>query len=553
MLALNDRGSCLKLKTKILYTLCLALFTAACGGSGAGNPTQDLLGGGYAPGEVRALEFGSDGNAAVDFGELSGGEQFALIFFAAGVNQGNFGVQVKSARDSSSTPPPRYLRAPSPYLPETEAEQGDPSSNFHELLRQEEQIVGQVLAQNGSEKFYTAGGADSLELAQSWNVPCADGTGILMKVINNLSNIDSYDTVCAIAQRTTSHAIYYVDETIAGSINNSTLNSVIDDFEAKIDRERSLIGQESDVNGDGRFAVCFCPSVNRLGNSAGGYVTGFFFGGDLISAESMPSSNEKEILFISVPDPSGQWGTVVPTDFWVSNIAKSVLPHEYQHMINYRFKVLNNQIGAEESWANEGLSHLMEDLDSHQSDPLPRVGMENPSRVAIFLQTPQTAAFTGGTSLAQRGGAYLFFRYLYEQANRGRYPGVIDGAELLSKLIASPFKGVKNIEEATGWPFRNILMDFYATLQLSNTGISDDPRYNFQGINLNGEQDDNRGTVLSGVQSQTLSTVPVTGSVNSPGGLFYNLGGNTIEGAGSSLNFSADPGMIPGGAVIRLQ
>jgi hypothetical protein len=112
---------------------------------------------------------------------------------------------------------------------------------------------------------------------------------------------------------------------------------------------------------------------------------------------------------------------------------------------------------------------------------------------------------------------------------------------------------VKNIEEATGWPFRNILLDFYATLQLSGTELSTDPRYNFQGINLNGPQEDNRGTILSGVQAQTLSTVPISASISSPGGLFYQLGGNTIESVGSSLNFSADPGMIPGGAVIRLQ
>lgn len=550
--ALNDRGKNLKSNPTIFITLFLTLILSACGGSGSGVQSENLLGGGYAPGEVRALSFSSDGNAEVGFGELSGGEKFALIFFAAGVNQGNFGVQVKSARDTSSPPPSRLLRSPAAYLPDTQSQEGDPTSNFHELLRQEEQLVGSIVAESGTEKFFAAGSED-LQLAQSWNVSCAGGNGILMKVINNLSNVDSYDTVCALQRRVTSHAVYYVDESIAGSLSDSLLNPVIDGFEAKIDRERSLIGQESDVNTDGRFAVCFCPSVNRLGNSAGGYVTGFFFGGDLISAESMPSSNEKEILFISVPDPSGQWGTVVPSDFWKSNIASSVLPHEYQHMINYRYKVLDQQIGAEESWANEGLSHLMEDLDAHQANPLPKVGMENPSRVAIFLQAPQNAAFTGGTSLAQRGGAYLFFRYLYEQADQGRYPGVADGRDLLAKLISSPFKGMKNIEEATGWPLRNILLDFYATLQLSNTDISADARYNFTGINLYGEQDDNRGTILNGVQAQALNGVPVSGNITSPGGIFYNVGGHTIEQAGSSLNFSADPGMIPGGAVIRLQ
>ena len=553
MHALNDGEQLLKTTKQFFILLLTSLLFAACGGGGGTAVKENLLGGGYAPGEVRALEFGSDGQALINFGDLSGGEQFALIFFAAGVNQGNFGVQVKSARDTSSTPPPRYLRSVAPYLPDTQMQEGDATSNFHELLRQEEQIIGQVIAESGKEKFFAATSDNSLALAQSWNVPCANGAGILMKVINNLSNTDSYDTICALQRRVASHAIYYVDESISGSMSDSLINPIIDRFEAKIDRERNLLGQESDVNNDGKFAVCFCPSVNRLGGSSGGYVTGFFFGGDLISAESMPASNEKEVLFVSVPDNNGQWGTVVPTDFWASNIAPSVLPHEYQHMINYRYKVLTQQIGAEESWANEGLSHLMEDLNSDQNEPLAEVGMENPSRVALYLQAPQNAAFTGGTSLAQRGGAYLFFRYLYEQANRGRFPGVADGQELLSKLISSSFRGVKNVEETTGWSFRNILLDFYATLQLSNTGVTEDPRYNFQGIDLHGQQSDNRGTVLAGVQAQTLNTVPVSASVTSPGGLFYQLDGNTVEAAGNSLSFTADPGMIPGGAVIRLQ
>lgn len=538
----------LNVRSLLLLTLFSFTLSHCAGGGGASN--TNLLGGGFATGEVRALEFNANGDADLNFGELSGGEQFALIFFGANAAPGNYGVQLKSARDLSS--PPRLLRSPSPELPDTQWLEGDPTSSFHELLREEEQIISQTFSGADGEKFLAGSTPADKTLSGAWLEYC-DENGISMRVINNLSNTNSYETICAIERRTTTHAIYYVDRTINNTLPDSLINQVIDDFEAKIDRERALIGAESDVNGDGHFAVCFCPTVNRLGASVGGYVTGFFFGGDLFSQEAIPSSNEKEILFISVPDPSGQWGTVVPADFWVSNIAVSVLPHEYQHMISYRHKVLDQEIGAEESWANEGLSHLFEDLSAQPGDPLPWVGKENPSRVAMFLQNTQLAAFTGGTSLAQRGGAYLFFRYLYEQANLGRFPGVANGGELLNQLLSSPYKGVQNIEETTGWSFRNILLDFYATLQLSNTGLTDDAHYNFQGIDLYGAQDDNRGTVLNGVNSQSLASVPISGTINSPGGLFFNLSGSTIEGAGNALSFSADPGMVPGGAVIRLQ
>ncbi|MDX1387070.1 MAG: hypothetical protein R3257_05725, partial [bacterium] len=210
-------------------------------------------------------------------------------------------------------------------------------------------------------------------------------------------------------------------------------------------------------------------------------------------------------------------------------------------------------IGAEESWANEGLSHLMEDLSHHSQDPLVQTSPENPSRVALYLQDPQGSAFTQGTSLAQRGGAYLFFRYLYEQANLGRYPNVADGEEFLRDLIQSSDKGLVNIEETLGWPLRNLLLDFYATLELSHTGLSDNARYNFHGIALIGEQNDNRGTVLNGDQNHPLTSVPIKGAVSSPGGIFYQVTGDTLISAGKSIEFLASPGMIPGGAVVRLR
>lgn len=523
------------------------------GTAGTVAETPPLLGGGFGTGEVVPLNFDPSGQAQLNFGELSGGEEFTLLFFAANVNEGSFGIELQSGNGSQSSSPTQLLRAPSTLLPQNSFETSDPTSLFHSFLRQEEAIIGQVLQDSGSEKFFSAqneGGQSSLK---SYDIPCAGRAGTLIKVLNSMSNTDSFDIICGIEKRTTDNAIYYVDEAALGVLPDGLLDQIINDFESKIDRERSLLGRESDVNGDGRFAVCFCPGVNRLGATVGGYITGFFYGGDLFSLKSLPASNEKEILFISVPDPNGIWGIPVATDFWTRNIAPSVIPHEFQHMINYQYKVLEHEIGAENTWANEGISHLMEDLNGNTSDPLQSTGMENPSRVGLFLQSPESASFTGGTSLAQRGGAYLFFRYLYEQANLQRYPGVGSGEEFLRQLIQSPEKGVANIETTTGWTFQNLLLDFYASLQLSHTGITANPRYNFQGINLFGDQNDNRGTILSGVQGQALDHLSVKGAVSSPGGIFFNVQGNTLKNAGKAIHFIAEPGMIPGGAVIRIK
>src|SRR5690606_4790320 len=95
--------------SRSLPMLILTFALAACGGGG-GGATSGNLGGGYAPGEVRALTFDPNGAASLHFGELSGGEEFALIFFAANSQPANFGIQVKSGTFSASEP--RLLGAP---------------------------------------------------------------------------------------------------------------------------------------------------------------------------------------------------------------------------------------------------------------------------------------------------------------------------------------------------------------------------------------------------------------------------------------------------------
>jgi hypothetical protein len=355
---------------------------------------------------------------------------------------------------------------------------------------------------------------------------------------------------CAIPVRQTNNAIYYVDQEAINVVTADYLNPIIDNFESKIAEEHSLIGNESDVNNSGNFSVYLTPAVNRLGANQGGFVTGFYFGGDLFPAANTPASNQREIFYSSVPDPNGTWGVVMDKAFWASNIGPTVFPHEFQHMISFNQHVILRNSGAEEAWANEGFSHFFEDLDMNTH--FDRVGLENPSRVALFLSSPENSPFTGGTSISQRGGSYLFFRYLYEQANLGRYPGIASGDDLLRQLIDSDMKGVENIQNVTNTDFKDLLLNFYTTLQISNSGVNLDPTYNFKGINIRAAQNDNRGTVLKGVTTHPFTTAQNSGSVSSPGGLFYDASGSNITSAGQTLNFVGATGMEPGGAVIRL-
>jgi hypothetical protein len=510
----------------------------ACGGGGPGvDFSTQALGGGFAPGEVRPLQFDASNHAQIQFSELSGDEKFSLVIFSANTNNSTFDVALGGLADTSS----RLLARAGEGLAENESLEPAPNS-FHGQLRQWEKDL------TGLDPYSpSADGGKSMAVP----VSCGGGRGVLFKVLSSLSNNVDHETVCGIEIRRSDKAVYYVDETVLSSLDGAALAGTIDGFEARMPHEQRLLGEESDVDGSGNFSVLFSPAVNRLGNSGGGFVTGYFYGGDLFPEGSVGTSNEREVLFICVPDPKGDWNVTLSTDFWLSNIGPSVLPHEFQHMISFHQHVLIHNDGAEEAWANEGISHFIEDLDEGGS--LDRVGVENPSRVSLYLRGPGEAPFTAGTSVPQRGGSYLFFRYLYEQANLGRYPEVANGAELLSALVQGPGKGITNIEAATGWSYRNLLLDFYATIQLSQTGASSDSRYNFQGISLFGEQHDNRGTVLQGLRGQDLSKIPFEGQVQSNAGLFLEMDGNSLRDAGQGLSFSAPPSMIAGGIVIRLQ
>lgn len=521
---------------------------SGCGGGNDASESSNLLGGGLQVGQVRALIFDENNVAKTSFSELSGEEEFSLLLFAANPQPASYPVQIQSLSLSGD----KALSLPSP-LHEDEDDEPAANARAHVGLREREaEFVGE-------EPYHPSGDGKALATGGS----CAGGRGVFLKVLTSLSNTNSYTRICAVEVRSSNYAVYYVDESVLGEIPGSALDEVINGFEQKIPYEKALLGNESDVDENGRIAVFFTPGVNRLGAESGGFVTGFFFGGDLFPEPNNPSSNQGEILFSCVPDPKGEFGVPLPVEFWVSNIAAAVLPHEFQHMISFNQKVLMQGVSPEEPWMNEGLSHFIEDLRpqpgispnnlnaGNLAQLFSEPGKENPSRVQLYLASPQTNPFTAGISLAQRGGSYLALKYIFEQANQGRYPQIGDGGELLRGLLANKQKGIDNLEATTGWTFKDILLDFYATLQLSGTGVSQDPRYEFQGICLTCEQDDNRGTVLEGVQTVPLAGISGNGTVSAPGGIFFTVEGSTLSAAGQGLSFMAAPDMIAGGAVIR--
>lgn len=328
----------------------------------------------------------------------------------------------------------------------------------------------------------------------------------------------SYNSVTASLRCIGENVTFYVDLTNPTSISDSDVSELCHHFDDQIPIERSLFGDESDVNGDGKVTVLITPSVNRLGTLAGGMITGFFYAADLQSPGGPnATSNGRELIYMVAPDPTAQYGFGLPTSFAIKQLIPAVLVHEFQHAINFNQHVLLRGGSVEEPWLNEGLSHLAEDLLG--------VGNENPSRYQLYLKKPSQYAIVTSSSpgLASRGGIYLFLRYLYEQA--------ADGSAFVRALLNTDAVGAENIEEAFAGSlsdfdqFGEFYLRFGLSLVMSGYGVSADARYLYQppvthpdtghlmGAILSGPANDGRGTVISplellnyyGVHSASLS------------------------------------------------
>jgi hypothetical protein len=179
-------------------------------------------------------------------------------------------------------------------------------------------------------------------------------------------------------------------------------------------------GAPSDIDGNGHVAILFTRAVNELTPAnAGAFVGGFFNPRDLFpraqsaSVAVCPTSNEGEMFYMLVPDPSGAVNGNVFRRGFVDTLTTGILAHEFQHLINAgrRMYVNTSATGFEETWLNEGLSHEAEELlYFRESGYGPRNRLSTKSIYASEAQWK--------TWLADESSNFVnFFLYLTDPAN----------------------------------------------------------------------------------------------------------------------------------------
>ncbi|MBI4237365.1 MAG: hypothetical protein HY696_02955 [Deltaproteobacteria bacterium] len=453
------------------------------------------------PGDLYQLTFKGGASAAIDLSGASDDAEYALAVMNLGVRGAAAQVQLvgnESAIPVAAKGTAADLNASIPDVA-AEVEDWDLQGVFDAQLRLWETAMEREPLDDSPALLSKAAGTRSDYVV---------GDERAFRVISNLNSVSQYAEPTGEVRCVGDNVVFFVDTAVSrrsAALTDADIETLCRRFDRQLEKEVGLFGAPSDINDDGKVSVFLTPQVNRLGASGGGIITGFFFANDLLArAERNPVSNEQEIIYLLVPDPDGDYGVPIGRDLALQNLIPAVLVHELQHAINYNQHVLAGEGAPEESWLNEGLSHLAEDLLG--------MGMENPSRYALYLERTAGNPIVTPTSpgLVARGGIFLFLRYLYEQVGNRQ--------EFVWELLHGSESGVANLEAAVGSTndgfdqFAEFMMRWSATLALNDTGLTKDARYQYAERAWDAEQglfsgvcticaaEDFRGTELAGVQ-----------------------------------------------------
>jgi hypothetical protein len=326
-----------------------------------------------------------------------------------------------------------------------------------------------------------------LTLALTSATPPTLGSTRTFSTLSTLANPATFSSTTATLKYIGTHVYLYLDNAApAGGFTDAELTTFGDLFDKTLyDLDVQLFAEPSDIDADGHIIVLLASQVNKLTTRADcpteGFVTGFFFGWDLSSTAS--TSNRSEIFYSLVPDPSGAL-SCAHSSAEVTRIVPGTFVHEFQHMISFNQHVLLRGGEQEDTWLNEAMSLTAEEnasvyyeekypaplgrTDPNQLFPDSSQGFIVPDLIDAYNYLASSTSnsittFEDFGTLEERGGAWLFLRWLGDQKGRGIY----------RSLVQTKTLGVANIEEQTAEPFGQLFGDFgLATLADSIPGVA---------------------------------------------------------------------------------
>ena len=409
--------------------------------------------------------------------------------------------------------------------------------------------------------------------------PPAMGSQRTFKVCARL-NCSVFDNVTATVRALKSNLAIYVDNAAPpGGLDSTALDTLATNFETRLyPTDTAAFGRESDIDANSVVMVLMTPTVNKLVSKAecdrqgGAFVAGFFFGLDLDPAFRTDSrSNKGEVFYSIVADPTGTLSCSHSTTS-VQRLVPVTFVHEFQHMISFNQHVLIRGGDAEVLWLNEGFSHYAEELGGRTyasgSPEFSRFTIGDLYNAYHYLDSTDKHFLlptSGIGSLAERGAAWLFVRYLVDQ-----YAGdttVASWNAFTRQAVGTADTGAANIANRTADTFTNIvsrwalanwvsdLPGFLASSQLKYTSWSF--RATYASLNSQDPPDFPKVFPLTPIASAGRA-VNLTGTLRA-GSPVYGRALQAPSAPGFTLLFGTsaggplDPTLLPRLTVIRIR
>ncbi len=345
-----------------------------------------------------------------------------------------------------------------------------PAQQFEAYLRRNERLIAPL-----ARAEWPATNDPGTAYLQTITATPALGTVRAFKVVSALDG-SSFADVGARLRFAGQHLLLYVD-TIGSGFTDAQyrqLGALFDTDLYPIDI--AAFGSESDIDHDGRITVLFTPVVNSLVKAVdcrgNGYVTGFFYGTDLLTQNA--GSNKGEVFYSFIPDSTGVYSCPHTQDVVLRTLPGTFV-HELQHMISFNQHVLARGGDVEDTWLNEGLSHIAEELGSMMYEakypppsgrstsaqlfPDSSNGFIAPQLLNAYVYLNNTlnhsvTTYYAGGSVEERGASWLFLRWLISQK----------GNDLPKRLVQTSKTGIANVEDKAGEPFGTLFGDFSVAL-----------------------------------------------------------------------------------------
>jgi hypothetical protein len=325
-------------------------------------------------------------------------------------------------------------------------------------------------------------------------------------VVGDLMNLNTNSSCSGTASvrtgrvRSISQHLIVVADTAnpAGGFTTAQYDSIALEFDTlAYPVDSANFGPPTDLDENQRVVAFFTRAVNELSPPASSAVVlGYFAGKDIFSSapSSCPNSNEGEMFYMLVPDPTGAVNSNVRTVSYVRGYTTGTMGHELQHMINAsrRTYLQSSPAPFEDGYLNEGLSHIAEELMFYRASGMsPRTNIkggtdpvnglqlstkrvaaynayENPNigRFASWLQRPDTTgAFKqNANSLAVRGAIWAFLRYASDRVGGNEQT-------FWYNMVNTSATGTSNIQNNIGASATTWERDFITALYADDAGL----------------------------------------------------------------------------------